>query len=197
MSLSTAEFLLVLLGKWGGNISGRTLLQKRAYFVQQISAQEFVAFRPHFFGPFSPEIDSAIGLLVELGFVKEEEIRFSSDERVRYDYSLTDDGRRLVQSLVDAHADIAVQIQGAVERISQSGNLDYNQLSLAAKIAHIVESESRPMTAGDISSRAAELGWRVNPGVVLPVAGFLQSLDLIYIKGNKNQGVTGGNADPI
>lgn len=181
MSLSPAEFLLVLLRECDGRINGRTLLQKRSYFIQRMVAHEFVSFNPHFYGPFAPEVDSAIGLLVELGFVKEDQMRFGADERIRYDYRLTDDGDRLANALVSSRPELAGEIRQAMQRVSGSHHLDYRQLSLAAKIAHIIDSEDRPMTAEDISSCARELGWYVSPEIVNPVAEFLECLGLVRL----------------
>ena len=181
MSLSPAEFLLIFLVKSGGAIDGRTLLQKRVYFVQRVVAEEFVPFRPHFYGPFAPDIESAMGLLVELGFVSEEQRKIGVRERIRYDYSLTNDGVRLAGALVNAHPDIARSIEGAVSHIAKSGDLDYNQLSLAAKVVHILDAEGRSMTAQDISLRATELGWQFGAQNVMPIAKFLESLGLVKV----------------
>ena len=179
MSLSPAEFLLIFLEKSGGTIGGRTLLQKRVYFVQRIVAEEFVPFRPHYYGPFAPGVESAMGLLVELGFVSEEQRKVGVRERIRYDYALTNHGTRLAGALENSHQAIADGIEDAVSRISESGDLDYNQLSLAAKVAHILEAEGRSMTAQDITLRATELGWQFGDQNVMPIAKFLQSLGLV------------------
>ena len=67
-------------------------------------------------------------------------------------------------------------IKDAVSRIAASGELNYNQLSLAAKVEHILAAVGRSMTAQDISQRASELRvaiWCSEP--VMPIAKFLQS----------------------
>ena len=179
MPLNPAEFLLMFLEKSGGSIDGRTLLQKRVYFVQRIVTEEFVPFKPHFYGPFAPEVESAMGLLVELGFVSEEQRKVGVRERRRYDYDLTEDGVRLAGSLANANPTIAGSIKDAVSRIAASGELNYNQLSLAAKVEHILAAEGRSMTAQDISQRASELGWQFGAQNVMPIAKFLQSLGLV------------------
>ncbi len=182
MELSTAEFLLLLLENWNRKIEGRTLLQKRAYFVQKIVGQNYCSFRPHFYGPFAPEIDSAISLLVQLGFVKEDEIRFDSgksshDGRIRYDYSLTNEGASLACTLNEKNTNSATKIGQAASRITSSGDLDYNQLSLAAKVSYVLDADPQPLTADTICSRAEKLGWDVGQESILPVTRFLQSLN--------------------
>ena len=179
MSLSSAEFLLIVLEESGGAIDGRTLLQKRVYFVQRVLGEEFILFRPHFYGPFAPEVESAMGLLVELGFVSEEQRKVGISERIRYDYDLTEDGVRLAGSLANANPTIAGSIKDAVSRIAASGKLNYNQLSLAAKVEHILAAEGRSMTAQDICQRASELGWQFGAQNVMPISKFLQSLGLV------------------
>ena len=53
MSLSSAEFLLIVRrSQSGGAIDGRTLLQKRVYFVQRVLGEELSPFQATFLRAF-------------------------------------------------------------------------------------------------------------------------------------------------
>ena len=175
MSLSSAEFLLIVLEESEEQLMVDAIA-KAGLFCAKSFGRGIYLFRPHFYGPFAPEVESAMGLLVELGFVSEDQRKVGISERIRYDYDLTEDGVRLSGSLANANPTIAGNIKDAVSRIAASGELDYNQLSLAAKVEHILAAEGRSMTAQDISQRASELGWQFGAQNVMPIAKFLQSL---------------------
>ena len=52
-------------------ISGRTLLQKKLYFLSVLARENF-GYRPHYYGPYSQFVADNVGALCEAGFLKEE-----------------------------------------------------------------------------------------------------------------------------
>src|SRR5579871_5224150 len=102
--MKPTDFLLCLIDAFGESIEGRTLLQKRAFFVAELSREDFgLRFDAHYYGPFSPTVEGTATQLKNLGFLKESSTGFGivSDgfEVRRYDYTLTNDGQRIVEKL--------------------------------------------------------------------------------------------------
>jgi|GEM_PF-2317432 len=58
--MTADNLILLILAQAGGQLSGKTLLQKRAYFISKILNFQ-LGFKPHFYGPFSSEIENATG----------------------------------------------------------------------------------------------------------------------------------------
>jgi hypothetical protein len=51
----------------------------------------------------------------------------------RYDYGLTEAGAGLAEQKSEQHSDLWLRIQSAAKVLTQAGNLDYMELSIAAK----------------------------------------------------------------
>ncbi len=60
--------------------------------------------------------------------------------------------------------------------------MDYNQLSIAAKSIHILESGGQPMRPSDITQKAMKFGWNVSEDAVDKAIDYLQRLDLVTTK---------------
>lgn len=74
-----------------GKVVGRTRLQKEVKLLQSLGFPTDYSYMIHFYGPYSEELNSDIGLLDSLGFVKEEE-RVSQDGNPYY----------IIEALADA-----------------------------------------------------------------------------------------------
>ena len=93
--MNALDFVLSLTAGFGGQIRGRTLLQKRAYFVAQLSGVSIdLGYDAHYYGPYSAIVDNSIVRLKSLGFLAEENIGFGvasgGFEIKRYDYRVTE-----------------------------------------------------------------------------------------------------------
>jgi len=180
-----SDFLLCVLDAFGGSIEGRTLLQKRCFFVALLLKQDnLYGFRAHYYGPYSPAIDETLAELVSLGLVDERRIGFGAVgsegfEIRRHDYRLTPDGRAIVESFRDEHSSSYKQIEEVAERIIEAGNPGYMELSVAAKAWYIIRSENRPMTLSEITNEARGFGWNVDASSLSRSAEFLRKLDLV------------------
>ncbi len=68
--MNTYDFVHLTLAAMGGEIQGRTKLQKTVYFLGVITdSLDGLGYRPHFYGPYSFEVADAIDQLKSLGFV--------------------------------------------------------------------------------------------------------------------------------
>ena len=91
--MSAHTILLLMLNIWNKEMQGRTVVQKCAYFVGELSGED-LGFRPHYYGPFSAVVERGMSDLCGLGFVREHVSRVSGDwprasGRLRYDYVIT------------------------------------------------------------------------------------------------------------
>lgn len=96
-------------------VQGRTRLQKMAFLLQQeledidISTYDFEAYD---YGPFSKELYDDLDELIEKELIEESREEFDED-KVLYEYELTDDGEELVEEFIRKQAldDILEQSQ--------------------------------------------------------------------------------------
>lgn len=175
----TDAILLVVAQEPGETIRGRTLLQKKLYFLSVLCELDY-GFAPHFYGPYSSPISDEVGTLLAVGFL--EQSSRSSNETLgrardlrRYDYKLTPAGQEVVAS----YGERALPYAEALERINAHRiSRDANLLSVAAKV-HLIVQQLGTATADDIGRRARELGWDLSEKDVDAVAEFLTQLDLV------------------
>src|ERR1039458_3843717 len=101
--MNTYDFVHLVLYASGGNIQGRTKLQKTVYFVGALTGSlPNLGYRAHYYGPFSGEVVAAVKELQGLGFLQQSSATSGSVdpdgfEVARYDYSLTPEGRQIAQ----------------------------------------------------------------------------------------------------
>ncbi len=148
------HLFLVMLDHADGTIVGKTLAQKRAYFVTVMTG-EGPNFVPHYYGPLSVELDEAIGSCKALGFVREEVSSFSKVDALgfevrRYTYRLTDDGRVVVTNLGVKNPDEVRRVRAALDGLRRAGDDDYVKLSAAAKVHCILQAQEGKASRQDL-----------------------------------------------
>lgn len=185
MNLQPRAVILLAIDAFGGRVAGKTLLQKRLYFTE-ILARESLAlgFNAHFYGPYSAVINSEVSTLKLQGQVREDSsvYGFSATtgfEIRRYSYDLTDEGRKSVKWLRTNYQPDSTRVSEAAERVLDAGNLDYMELSFAAKAHWILRHSHKQLSSNDISNEAARFGWSVQPEQVERGIAFLRKLDLV------------------
>jgi len=166
--------LLIVASSEGGSVRGRTLLQKTAYFINEIEGLGICYF-PHYYGPYSREVAQAVDSLVAVGLLCESRCAF---EPRRFDYSLTDAGKEVVRYIVNEDPGAVQGVDRVVGTINSRVGSDYHTLSIAAKSYHILDQERRPMTPNDVSAVADTMGWSIDPRQVLGAFQILRDLDL-------------------
>ena len=154
--------VLVLLDAAGGEIAGRTTIQKLGYF-SMVQGAIRARYRPHYYGPYSADIAGAIQTLVSYGFI-EERVETpggsgTTPDWKRYTYTLTEDGRRLVPELKQEYVQGAEEVEEIVGICKYTANLDSKTLSWAAKIHYIQTREMRDMSPDEIREIARTLNW--------------------------------------
>lgn len=178
------DFLLCLVDASGGAIEGRTLLQKRAYFVTQLLGEDFgLKFDAHFYGPYSSTVEGTTTQLKNLGFLQESSTGFGTIsegfEVRRYDYSLTSDGKVLVERLRNTPE--YKHISEATHRMLSAGNPNYMELSIAAKAYFLLKKkEGTGMSVGDLIKQAEKYSWNISSESVKRAIGFLTSIGLAH-----------------
>lgn len=177
------HLFLVMLDHAGGTIVGKTLVQKRAYFVSVLLQAE-LGFSPHYYGPFSAELDAAMGSCKALGFVREDVSGLGmvdprGFEFRRYSYMLTEDGRLIVSSLIDNQPAEVGRVRAALDCIHQAGDDDYFKLSVAAKAFCILRERGAGARPADVVETARHFGWVLSAAQVEDACTFLQRLGLL------------------
>jgi uncharacterized protein YwgA len=179
--MKSSDFVLYLVHASGGNIQGRTLLQKRSFFVGELCHID-LGFDAHYYGPYSAEVDNAVGELKSLGFIDEANIGFGvargGFEMKRYDYRLTHDGTEVVEFLKRSHAEDYKSISQSVQRIADAGNPDYVELSIAAKAYFILTKRRKPMSRAELVREAQKFDWIIDAVSLDRAVTFLEQLGL-------------------
>ncbi|MEW6266138.1 MAG: hypothetical protein AB1641_23950 [Thermodesulfobacteriota bacterium] len=182
--MNVDHLILLAIKHAGGNIKGKTLLQKRIYFLSKLLNLD-LGYRAHYYGPFSPEVDNGLGKLKALGFVAERSSGFGLYNKMgfelrRYDYYLTEDGQTVTESLKDCSPDKYKTINNILDQMRESGDTgDYLELSIAAKTYHILSARKTIMRPSDIRSAAKELGWDISEDFINMAAEFLEKSGLV------------------
>ena len=161
-----------------GIVRGRTLIQKKMYFLSVLTREDF-GFRPHFYGPYSSMVSTALGTLIEADFIEETRVRYgiptTFGEMNRFDYSLSESGRRVVSQ----RPEIVDPFRPYVDKINESGIAsDINTISVAAKV-HFILSDQGEATVEQIRQQANDLGWNFPEEDVDRVVNYLERLELV------------------
>lgn len=168
-----------------GMIAGRTLLQKTLYFLNE-KLDFGIAFTPYYYGPYSAEVADAIASLKASGIVEEITEGFSpfnfgvTFEPRRYTYQLTDIGKQIASLIQKRQSQEVKKVKNVLEQMKQLGVADdYKNLSVAAKMYHILKIEGKPMTSEQILDQAKALDWRIDQYRAEAAINFLQDMDLV------------------
>src|SRR5579864_337748 len=179
--MRATDFLLCVIDASGGAIRGRTLLQKRAFFVSELTGIDAgLRFDAHYYGPYSTTVESAATQLQNLGFIQESNTGFGSVsggfEVRRYDYSLTEDGVRLLVPLRGTREH--QEIRNAISRMASAGDPNYVELSIAAKAYFLIKRKGGGMSVLELQKQAEKYNWSISPKSIEHAVNFLLSVDL-------------------
>jgi len=166
-----------------GKFTGRTLLQKAIFFLNEIADLK-ISFRPYYYGPYSADVAIALENLVNIGFLNEIEERFPANWNVwgevkRYTFKLTTEGREIMKIIKKSPE--YRDIRTILDKLGKFAvSKDYDKLSKAAKIYHIVKSKGEITKLG-IKQEAKKLGWNLTKNEIKDMSSFLKKLGLINI----------------
>jgi hypothetical protein len=157
--------LLALLAN-DNNIKGKTYLQKSLYFIEK-RVKTDLRFIPHYYGPYSPDINSELSNLIAIGMINEKEedlgiINSHGFERKRFDYDLMPAGEKMAKRIAAEYKDEWIGIKKFFSELKELGNIDYMDLSLAAKAFYLIERERKSLTPEEIKQKAESLNWPID-----------------------------------
>ncbi len=176
------DLILLVIGSEEENgLRGRTLLQKKIYFLSELKGVDH-GFRPHYYGPYSSLVTENLDILVSARFLKEVTETFSTDRNIfgeirRHTYSLTPDGD-IIMDEIRKEAGYTDWKQRLDTLNSHSLASDFNTLSIAAKVYYIVNRQGRTTTE-QIQEVAKEYDWDIDDSRIEDVRSFLEDLSLI------------------
>ena len=160
------------------SVQGRTLFQKRIYFLSVLANEDF-GFRPHYYGPYSSLVSTSLSALVEADLVVEARVGYgvanTFGEVVRYDYKLSESGKIVVEQ----RPEIVSPYREYLDKIDDSGiSVDLNTVSIAAKV-HFIVADQGKATVEQIQKMARSLGWSISEDSVKSVVDYLSRLELV------------------
>jgi uncharacterized protein YwgA len=182
--MNPEHVIMIVIDSCGGSVSGKTLLQKRIYFLCEIMELD-LSYRPHYYGPYSPVVDQGLTRLKALGFLMEHTTGFGRSAQLgmeirRYDYALTDDGKTVVQTIRRNEPDICRRIRDYISQMERAGDTgNYIDLSIAAKTHFILKKNMKSMNSHAICEAARQLGWNVSEDDIRNASALLRNMKMI------------------
>lgn len=173
--MNESEFLTAVLSS--GRIEGRTTVQKLAYFAS-LKVGLKLGYVPHYYGPYSSRIAGALGNLSSLGFVKED-ARWTQREHRIFGYSLTDDGKVVLDKVEHTYPREFKRIEKVVSDCIRIAGNNAERLALAAKVHYIVKKAGKPISYSSVRTIAGTLGWNLSKEDIGSSAKLLQALSLV------------------
>lgn len=178
------ELIVYVIDKFGGSISSKTKIHKLFYFFSIVLTQD-LKYKPHFYGPYSPFIEDALGELCASNFLDVKTERYGYDskgfERLKYTYILNEDGKVLLdifkqENKEEDFSNLDDLINKFKEELSDP---DYMDLSVAAKSYFILDYHKQPLNCENIREKANELNWEITEKQVAKGVEILQKLKLV------------------
>lgn len=178
-----ARDVLVLAYKaFEGDMQGKTLLQKRVYFLSVMLGIE-MGYEAHYYGPYSEKVASANSELKALGYISESSSAWGFDERgfemARHDFKLTELGCKLAERKSEVLPQLWLKIQSAAAVVSKAGDLNYMELSIAAKAYYVLNQLNGKATLEDIGGMLPKFGWSVKKEQLAKATDFLAKANLV------------------
>jgi len=182
--MKTRDFVVLAYGAFGGEIRGKTNLQKKVYFLGVgLGRESDLGYRPHYYGPYSAAVAEANSELRSMGYLSECSTSWGSDNRgfevARYDYALTEDGLRLLEKKKQENPDLFERLRAFAEVMSAAGELSYWELSIAAKAYFILKNAGAQIGPEEIQAAALKLGWEVRKEEIQKACVFLERVGLL------------------
>ena len=180
--MNATDFLISLIDASDGVVHGRTLLQKRAYFVTQLVGVDVnLGFDAHFYGPYSSVVENTLTHLKNLSFVEESATAYGIDnagfEMKRYDYKLTADGRKIAANLRESNEYKA--IRNGLMLLIKAGDPNYMELSIAAKAFFILRKKKEAMSKQEILREAQKFEWNIQRSSLESAVSILERLGVL------------------
>lgn len=166
----------------GGQLRGKTLLQKRIYFLSRL-LDESMGFDGHYYGPYSGPVEAATADAVSFGFLEKRTLELGVNVStgygvVRYDFELTEDGQDVVEYLDKNEAEEVQQIRESLERLEGVDLESYNELSIAAKVDYLAHYKDVDRDITQLIAAGKDEGWSLEEENVEKALRQLEELGL-------------------
>lgn len=169
------DVLLSLLKANGGEIRGRTAIQKLAYFAHcKFPGFDIPQYAPYYYGPFSAGLGQMLAKLVSFGFVNENKI---VGEHAGYAYALNADGEKMSDDAAREHEQEFADMSKLVSVCKRECDLDIPILSAASKIHYLIEARGS-MSLLQAIKHAEGLQWIIKADNAAKGADLLKKLGL-------------------
>jgi len=182
-SASVRDIVLLAYKAFAGKMPGRTLLQKRIYFLSVLIEQD-LGYDAHYYGPYSAEVANSNLELKSIEFVSEGATVYGRNEqgfeKVHYEYSFSDLGRRVADDLALKYPELWNQICNAAKVVESGGDHNYMELSIAAKAYYVLTQKlGGKGSLKDIEKLLPKFGWSVTENQLYKAASFLEKANLV------------------
>lgn len=116
--------LISFFGVHGSKVRGRTRIQKDICILTYRDQIPFTfEFEPNYYGPYSGELTDILETLVAAGLLEESIVYLPRFDVRRYDYALTQEGRKMFKgiqkSLVDTNSDVFRRLKSNTEELEK------------------------------------------------------------------------------
>ena len=173
--MDAEDIVLGIVRAGGGEIPGRTYLQKVAYFVSEMMGIP-MGFGPHYYGPYSSSITAETDSQVAMGRLTEITETFG-DDQVRYTYRFKPEGEEYLKVIEDFDEEGFRRLTQIVNTIKATG-ADYNQLACAAKLHYLLQKAGGKISRATAKEEARNLGWEISDNDIDTAIQVLQQLDM-------------------
>ena len=186
--MEVKDFVTLAFLASDGEIRGKTKLQKTVYFLGLMTGHlDDLGYRAHFYGPYCDEVADAITTLKTIGAIDQNVTSWGTDqsgfEVRRYDFRLNERGRRFAEAKARQYPELSVKLKEAAAALKKAGDIDYMEMSIAAKIYFILGERKKPASMTELAQLAARFGWNVSPEQVQRAAEYLSRLGLVELTG--------------
>ncbi len=187
--MTAYDFLHIALHAMGDQIKGKTKLQKTVYFMATMGdCSEDLGYRAHYYGPYSSDVAEAADRLRALGFVEQSvatggAVNSHGFEVARYDYLLNAEGVRVAEAKAKRYPELWKKLQAAAKGLREAGDLDYVELSVAAKTYFMLAEKRGKATIEGLAKLANKFGWSVDHNQLTEAATFLEKVGLVTLEG--------------
>jgi len=182
--MKTRHIIVLLLAASGGEVRGRTMIQKEMYFLSERLGTN-LGYRPYYYGPYSDEVQWELDRLEGIGLVRMRAESLGQATRCgfevnRYDFNLTEYGKEMAGWLKQKqeHREESKKIEEFIGSLRSVPGINYINLSLAAKV-HYVLGKNGPLTQDEIRENARALGWAILPEDIEGAVQILEKLGFV------------------
>ncbi len=184
--MQQSDFVLLAYDALGGKIMGSTNLQKKIYFLSVMLGRDDFGYDAHYYGPYSPVVAAVNRELKSLGFIEESIASAGAhDQRgfevARHDFELTEDGRSIVRSIEKRNPSDGIELRRAANKLQALGDIDYVQLSIAAKAYFLLSQAGKPATNRELVQMAHQFNWTVSEADIRRAVESLDMLGLVPV----------------